>query len=100
MAFKPYTKETTINGVKYKAQFNGLSAGIEALDECYIDGSNNLSVAKLGKYVLENVIVEPAGLTIDDFEDMDDFNAVVQFGQKVMLGKFRNKNKVADKAEG
>ena len=100
MAFKPYTKETTIGGVKYVAQFNGLSAGIEALDDCYIDGSSNLSVSKLAKYIFENVIVQPTGLTIDDFEDMDDFNKVVQFGQKVMLGKFRNTNKSTEKTEG
>ena len=96
MAFKPYTKETTINGVKYIAQCNGLSAGLEALDDSYVDGTNNISMLKLGKYVLENVIVEPAGLTIDDFEDIDEFKEVVTWGQKVMLGKFRNKNKVAN----
>ena len=82
------------------AQFNGLSAGLEAIDDSYVDGSSNLSIAKLGKYVLENVIVQPAGLTINDFEDMDDFNAVVKFGQKVMLGKFRNKNEITSKTEG
>ena len=95
MAFKPYQKETTINGVKYKAQCNGLSAGLEALDESYVDGTSNISMKKLGKYILEHVIVEPAGLTIDDFEDMDEFREVIQWAQQVMLGKFRDKNKGA-----
>lgn len=91
MAFKPYQKETTINGVKYVGQCNGLSAGLDALDDSYVDGTNNLSIKKLGKYILEHVIVEPAGLTIDDFEDMDEFREVIQWGQQVMLGKFRDK---------
>lgn len=93
MAFKPYQKEKTINGVKYVAQCNGLSAGLEALDESYVDGTSNISMNKLGKYILENVIVEPANLTIDDFEDMDEFREVIQWAQQVMLGKFRDKNK-------
>ena len=98
--FKPYQKETTINGKKYVAQCNGLSAALDALDESYVDGSSNLSLKKLGKYVLEHVIVKPAGLTIDDFEDMDEFKEVVLWGQNVMLGKFRDKNKSTDKTEG
>lgn len=91
MAFKPYQREKTINGKKYVAQCNGLSAGLEALDDSYIDGTSNLSIKKLGKYILEHVIVDPVGLTIDDFEDMDEFKEVINWGQQVMLGKFRDK---------
>ena len=93
MAFKPYQKETTICGKKYVAQCNGLSAGLEALDDSYVDGTSNISMKKLGKYILENVIVEPANLTIDDFEDMDEFREGSQGAQQGRLGKFRNKNK-------
>lgn len=97
MAVKPYTVEKKINGKNYKAQFNGLSEGIAAIDNSYIEGSSNISLEKIAKYVFENVIVEPHGLTIDDFEDMDDLNEVVKFGQQVMQGKFRKKNESSDK---
>jgi len=85
--FYSVTKE--INGKKYVAQFNGLSCALKAVDQSYIEGSNNTSVEKLAKYLFENVIVEPKGLTIDDFESMEEFNAVTTFAREVMQGKFR-----------
>ena len=84
-----YQVKKEINGTEYTAQFNGLSAALKAVDDSYIDGTNNTSVAKLSKYLFENVIVEPKGLTADDFESMDDFNAVVTFAREVMQGNFR-----------
>ena len=92
MAFKPYTAEKTINGTKYKAQFNGLSEAARAIDNSYIDGTSNISIEKLAKYVFDNVIVEPSGLTMDDFEEMSEMQEVVNFGQQVMQGKFRKKD--------
>ena len=97
MAVKPYTVEKKINGKTYKAQFNGISAGVKAIDDSYIEGSSNISMEKLASYVFENVIVDPAGLEMDDFETMDEFQEVVKFGQQVMQGKFRNKVKGTDK---
>lgn len=97
---KFYTREKEINGVKYVAQFNGLSENFKALDSSYIDGSSNTSLEKMNTYILENVIVEPKGLTIDDFDDIETFNEVIKFGTQVMQGKFRDKNKEADKKEG
>ena len=93
---KFYKAEKEINGKKYVAQFNGLSAAIRAVDQSYIEGSNNTSVEKLSAYIFENVIVEPKGLTIDDFDTIDEFNKVVDFGKEVMYGNFRDK--AADKA--
>ena len=88
---KFYTRKKTIDGTEYTAQFNGLSAALRAVDECYLnDGSSNIGVEKITKYVLENVIVEPPGLTPDDFDSMETLNAVVKFGQAVMQGKFRD----------
>lgn len=87
---KFYTREKTINGVKYVAQFNGLSNAMKAIDESYIDNnSSNVSILKISKYVFQNVIVEPAGLTADDFDTMEELNEVVKFGMDVMQGKFR-----------
>ena len=91
MAKKPYIVEKEINGVKYIAQFNGLSAALEAVDSCYVDGSSNISTKKLNKYLLENVIVEPKGLTIDDFDSVEELNAVASFAREAMQGNFRDK---------
>lgn len=88
---KFYQVKKTIGGVEYTAQFNGISAALKAIDDSYIDGTNNTSVTKLAEYLFENVIVEPKGLQIDDFESMEDFNAVVTFAREVMQGDFRGK---------
>lgn len=88
---KFYTREKVINGKKYVAQFNGLSCALRAVDSTYIDDTQNTSVEKFAKYIFENVIVEPKGLTIDDFDSMEEFNEVTKFGREVMQGKFRDK---------
>lgn len=87
---KFYTRKKVIGGVEYTAQFNGISAALQALDNSYIDGSSNVSMAKLADYILRNVIVEPKGLTPDDFDSMGDFTDVITFGREVMEGKFRD----------
>ena len=86
---KFYTATKEINGKKYTAQFNGLSCALRAVDSTYIEGTNNTSVEKMADYIFQNVIVEPKGLTIDDFASMEAFNEVVSFGRDVMQGKFR-----------
>ncbi len=86
---KFYTREKEINGKKYVAQFNGLSAACRAIDQSYIDDTNTTSAEKFSNYILEHVIVEPKGLTIDDFETMEELTAVTTFGREVMQGKFR-----------
>lgn len=91
MAKNYYTVKKTIGGVEYTAQFNGISAALEAVDNSYIEGTNNTSVMKLAKYLFENVIVMPKGLTPDDFDSMEEFNDVVSFAREVMQGDFREK---------
>lgn len=86
---KFYTVTKEINGKEYVAQFNGLSCALRAVDQSYLEGSNNTSVEKMAKYLFENVIVEPKNLSIDDFESMEEFNAVTTFAREVMQGKFR-----------
>lgn len=86
-----YVITKVINGKEYKAQFNGLSAALKAVDNSYIDGTNNVSVEKLSTYLFENVIVEPKGLTADDFDSMNEFNDVINFAREVMQGDFREK---------
>ncbi len=86
---KFYTETKEIKGVKYTAQFNGLSAALNCFDNSYVEGSGNTSILKLAEYIFENVIVEPKGLSVDDFDNMNDLNEVVRFGSDVMQGKFR-----------
>lgn len=86
-----YQVKKTIGNVEYTAQFNGLSAALKAIDASYIDGTTNTSLEKLAKYLFENVIVEPKGLTADDFDSLEDFNEVVNFAREVMQGDFREK---------
>ena len=85
--FEVFTKE--IAGVEYKAQFNGLRAALGAADSCYVGDSGNISSLKLMDYLFENVVVEPKGLSVDDFDDMDILNRVVEFAREVMYGRFR-----------
>lgn len=84
-----YQVKKTINGVEYTAQFNGLSAAMQAIDKCYIDGTNNISSYKLSKYVFDNVIIDPK-VTVDDFDTIEEMNAVAEFGRDVMQGNFRD----------
>lgn len=94
MANKFYSKTKEINGVKYTAQFNGLSAALKAIDNSYVgDNSKNISIYKMASYIFDNVIVEPAGLTVDDFDSFEELNEVVRWGMEVMQGKFRDEDK-------
>lgn len=86
---KFYQVERTINGKKYIAQFNGISAALKMMDSSYIDGSGNQSLEKLTKYLLTNVIVEPSGLTVDDFDSFDELNDVVGFAREVLQGELK-----------
>ena len=98
---KFYTVKKEINGTEYTAQFNGISAALNAMDECYIDGTTTTSITKLSKYLLDKVIVEPKGLTPDDFETMDELNEVITFAREVMQGDFRDeKNARTTTAKG
>lgn len=63
---KFYTVEKEINGKKYTAQFNGISAALNAVDNCYVGDTDNISIEKTAKYLLQNVIIEPK-LKIEDF---------------------------------
>lgn len=81
------TKE--IGGKEYIAQFSGLSVALKAVDASYIDGTSTTSVEKLANYLFAHVIVEPKGLKIDDFDDLNEFNEVVSFAREVMQGEFR-----------
>lgn len=86
---KNYTVKKKINGKEYVAQFNGLSAALDAVDSCYLPDSSNISSAKMANYLFEHVIVDPKGLTPDDFDSLEELNAVTTFAREVMQGNFR-----------
>lgn len=88
---KFYTVEKKIGNTTYTAQFNGISAALDAVDATYIDGTSTTSLQKMAKYLLENVIVEPKGLTVDDFDTIEEFNEVTTWARQVMQGEFRPK---------
>ncbi len=95
---KYYQVKKTINGKEYTAQFNGISAALDAVDNSYVEDTGNTSLAKMSKYVFDNVIVIPKNLTPDDFDNMREFSEVVAFGREVMQGNIKpDEDKKADK---
>lgn len=84
-----YQRKKTINGVEYIAQFNGLSSALTCFDLSQGENGSKVNLTKMAKYLLENVIVQPKGLTIDDFDDIDTYNEVAKFASDVMQGRFR-----------
>lgn len=87
---KFYQRTQEINGVTYTAQFNGLSAWQECIDDSYIPGTDTTSTARYSKNVLKRGLLEPSGLTPDDFDTEEELTEVVRFVADVMRGRFRN----------
>jgi hypothetical protein len=87
---KYFCVKKEINSVEYTFQFNGISAMLEAQDECYADDRDVRSTSKLVEYLFQNVIIEPKGLTPDDFDTVKELNAVVKFASQVMQGEHRD----------
>ena len=86
---KTYTVEKEINGTKYVCQFSGISTALRCVDESYIEGTTNTSLNKLANYLFEYVVVEPKGLSVDDFDDLDTFNEVIAFARDTMQGNIK-----------
>ena len=81
---KTYTATKEVNGVTYRAQFNGVREAVRA--------TNQYAGNELGfdEYLLENVIVDPPRLKLDDLENMDECRQVIRFAANVLAGRFRN----------
>lgn len=89
---KNYKVTKEINGKMYEAQFVGCSVALKATDECK-DKDGNLSNYKTAQYILDNVITEPRGLTVDDFDTVEELSEVTGFGGDVMSGKLKPEDK-------
>lgn len=85
---KPFQITKEINGKKYIAQFNGVGAALNG-EDAWNEGNGKISNRKMADYLLKNVIVEPHGLTPDDFETIEDLDNVITFALSVMNGYFR-----------
>lgn len=83
MAFKPIVVEKEIKGRVFKAQFNGISAYLDARSET--SGNER----KAAEYIFENVIVDPVIGDMDDFfgRDTELFAEVLAFGGGVLAGE-------------
>lgn len=84
--YTQYKKE--INGVTYTAQFNTLRETLRA-KKAYCDSRGNVDTELLADYLFKNVIVDPPGLTIEHFDDLDELNAVTLFATQVLHNRFR-----------
>lgn len=93
---KNYKITKTIDGVEYTAQFAGCSVALRATDECK-DKDGNLSNYKTSQYLLDNVIVEPRGLSVDDFDDVEKLGNVTAFAGEVMSGKLKPEDEEKEK---
>lgn len=61
------TRNITVNGKEYVAQFSGIATALRLQDECYIDGTSIVSYEKTAEFLLEYGLVSPKGMKIDDF---------------------------------
>lgn len=95
---KFYQRSKEINGVKYTAQFNGLSAWLKCVDASYIEGTQTTSAELFSENLLKMGLVEPK-VTVDDFETQAELNDVTEFVKGVMRGDFRDTEAPA-KAKG
>ena len=87
---KHYQVEKEINGVKYVAQFSGVSAWFDCVYRSYMDNGQT-ATKKLAENVLSMGLVEPKGVNIDDFETQEELQTVTNFISDVMRGHFRTK---------
>jgi len=100
MAFKPITVNETIDGVKYTAQFNGVSAMLKATKYAEED------TEKFADFLFDNVIVEPKISDKDEYfgtkakhmtKVMDFASSVMQADEKYFPENAEKKDKEADK---
>lgn len=84
MAYTPKTKEfTSKEGNKYKFQTVMNSKQAEILDEG-TDSGGKLLNAKMMPLMLEHVVVEPAGLKMDDFDAWPELDEVTSAAFKFL----------------
>ncbi|WPZ17789.1 hypothetical protein UM396_14485 [Geobacillus subterraneus] len=78
MAFQPKQKEfKSKNGNQYVFQTIPNSKYLEMMDDSVAANGNPL-VSKLYAAVLEHIVVQPSGLTVDDFDSLKELQEVCE----------------------
>lgn len=71
------TTTITVGGKEYKLQHPGVRWYLENTDNSR-DARGFLSVSKYAQNILDNVVVDPPGLKLDDFESVAELEELVQ----------------------
>lgn len=96
-----YQVEKEIDGVKYVGQYTGLRTYLKVSDDSRRADGNGINTEDYYDNALKAAIIEPANLSVDDFDDIDHLKNVIDFANEVMEGKFRaNTEQGKDKAKG
>jgi hypothetical protein len=92
------TIKKVINGVEYTAVYRGYSYTTQRIKECLLQDKKHYSNEKLSTVVFGEIIINPK-VTVDDFDDLQAYNEVFEFGRSVLFGEFENKSKAKLKKE-
>lgn len=87
---KSYQVDKEIKGIKYVAQFSGISNWLNCVDKSTFENGQT-STKLLAENVLKMGLVDPKDVDIDDFETQEDLQEVTNFVSGVMRGHFREK---------
>jgi len=75
----PKTKEITVGDKKFEIENPGVRWSLDHDYNCR-DRNGNIKNTDFVEGLLENVVVEPAGFTLEDFESLDE---AMEFQQKI-----------------
>lgn len=92
------TIKKVINGVEYTAVWKGKNYTERVLKECLSEDERRYSNSKLSAVVFDDIIINPK-VTADDFDDLQTFYEVLEFGKSVLFGDFESKSKAKLKSE-
>lgn len=92
------TIKKVINGVEYTAVYKGYNYTTQRLNECLLQDKKRYSNSKLSAVIFGEIITSPK-VTADDFDDIQTFNEVFEFGQSVLFGEFESISKAKLKKE-
>lgn len=74
---KPKTATVIVGGKEYRLQHPGVKWYMENIDDSR-DARGAMSVGKYTQNLLDNVVVSPAGLKMDDFDSVGEMEALIQ----------------------
>lgn len=77
MSKTPKTEVVKVGSKEYKLQHPGVRWYMENTDNSR-DARGVLSVAKYAQNLLDNVVVDPPGLKLDDFDSVGELEELVQ----------------------